>query len=123
METGRRGELIAYLVLIALNLLVLPSWFSPGRFAFGARLALIVLSTAIIAFCSWKVSQILGVSPFTKRKHPTYAPYDAFDDDDDRGEGSRGTPRDWGQAGRFREYDPYDEAPDLPDDPTRENPR
>ena len=83
MRTGRRGELITYLFLIALNLLVLPNWFSPGRFGLPMRLLFIGLSALVIAYCAWKVSGILGVSPFTKRKRPSYAPYEPDDPDHD----------------------------------------
>jgi len=86
MGTGRRGELFAYSAIIAVNLLVLPNWFSPGRFAFGMRLAFIAASAAVIAFCAWRISGILGVNPFSKVKHPRFAPYepDPEDDEDDR---------------------------------------
>ena len=145
METGRRGELFAYLAIIAVNLLVLPNWFSPGRFELPMRLFFIAASVAVIAFCAWRVSGILGVSPFTKRKHPQFAPYAPDEDEDededaavrgvddaDRGAGDgsgvsqraadregatrrRRGARSFGQAEAFREYDPYDEAPDAPE--------
>ncbi|MCB1255362.1 MAG: hypothetical protein M9891_17635 [Austwickia sp.] len=133
MGTGRRGELFAYSAIIAVNLLVLPNWFSPGRFAFGMRLAFIAASAAVIAFCAWRISGILGVNPFSKVKHPRFAPYEpALDDDeDDRPDresfGDDQSPfgrarrrrqeeaRSWGRSEDFREYDPYDEAPEPPD--------
>lgn len=132
METGRRGELVAYLAIIAVNLLVLPRWFSPGQFAFGTRVVLVALSAGVIAFCAWKVSGILGVSPFTNRKHPRYAPYEVSNEQAEFGESGersddsphararrrRAEARRFGQAEEFREYDPYDEAPGEPDPPT-----
>ncbi len=124
MDTGRRTQLLTYLLLIAINLMVVPNWFSPGRIGFGPRVALIALNVAVIAFCAWKISQIFGVSPFTRRKHPTYEPYEPGDEDDDEDErgGRRGAlrpvepraepERHWGQSGSFQEFDPYDEAAD-----------
>ncbi|QQS01392.1 MAG: hypothetical protein IPK37_02670 [Austwickia sp.] len=121
VQTGRRGELFAYLAIIAVNLLVLPNWFSPGRFALAARLGFIALSVLVIAFCAWRITGILGVSPFTKRKHPQYAPY-GVDDEDDGAEDAgpfaaarrrRQEARSWGQSEDFEEYDPYDDAPDA----------
>lgn len=88
MRTGRRGELFGYLAILALNLLVLPNWFSPGRFGFGTRLGFIGVSAAIIAFCAWRITGILGVSPFSKVKRPTFAPYRPAPGEDDAGEGT-----------------------------------
>lgn len=116
MGTGRRGQLVAYLLAIGVNLAVLPNWFSPGRFSLTSRLLFVGLSVLVVAFCAWRISQILGVNPFTRLKHPTYRPYQEPADDDPAVEPrDRSLPRRWGQAHHFREYDPYEEAPQLPD--------
>ena len=85
----------------------------------------------MIAFCAWRISGILGVNPFSKVKHPRFAPYepDPEDDEDDRPDresfGDDQSPfgrarrrrqeqaRSWGRSEDFREYDPYDEALSL----------
>ncbi|MBW3084744.1 hypothetical protein KEM60_00933 [Austwickia sp. TVS 96-490-7B] len=82
MDTGQRRQVLIYLVMIGLNLLVLPRWFSPGRFGLGTRLVFIGVQALLIALCAWQISRVMGVNPFSKLKHPVYIPYQGSDDEE-----------------------------------------
>ncbi|WP_240322715.1 nuclear transport factor 2 family protein [Austwickia chelonae] len=122
MILGRRPQVLINLTVIGVNLLVLPNWFSPGRFPLQARLAFVAVHVVLIALCSWWLSQALGVNPFTRRRHPVYTPYaldpEAGDLPTDRSgkesSGKRNSRDNWGRSGDFREFDPHEEEPDPP---------
>lgn len=79
---SQRAAVVIYFVVIAANLMVLPTWFAPGRFLVSSRVAFIALNVLLIVFCAWKVSQLLGANPLRRRgPHPSAQLRDGYGDD------------------------------------------
>ncbi|GAB76864.1 Ketosteroid isomerase-related protein [Austwickia chelonae] len=128
MSLGRRPQVLINLAVIGMNLLVLPNWFSPGRFPLQARLAFVAVHVVVIALCSWWLSRALGVNPFTRLRRPVYTPY-ALEPDEEGpssasssgGRPGKGSGQRWGRSGEFREFDPHEEEADPPVAPAGED--
>ena len=79
---SQRAAVFIYFGVIAANMMVLPTWFAPGRFPVSSRVAFIALNVLLIVFCAWKVSQLLGANPLRRRgSHPSAQLRDGYGDD------------------------------------------
>ncbi len=79
---SQRTAVFIYFGVIAANMMVLPTWFAPGRFPVSSRVAFIALNVLLIVFCAWKVSQLLGANPLRRRgSHPSAQLRDGYGDD------------------------------------------
>ena len=79
---SQRAAVFIYFGVIAANMMVLPTWFAPGRFPVSSRVAFIALNVLLIVFCAWKVSQLLGANPLRRRgSHPSAQLRDSYGDD------------------------------------------
>ncbi len=77
-----RSTVAIYVVVIVINLLVLPTWFAPGRFPLTSRVAFITLSVLLVVFCAWKLSALLGGNPLRRRgPHPSGQLREGYGDD------------------------------------------
>lgn len=77
-----RSTVAIYVVVIVINLLVLPTWFAPGRFPLTSRVAFIALSVLLVVFCAWKLSALLGGNPLRRRgPHPSGQLREGYGDD------------------------------------------
>lgn len=79
---SQRVAVAIYFAVIAVNMMVLPTWFTPGRFPLSSRAAFVALNVLLMVFCAWKVSQILGANPLRRRgPHPSVQLREGYGDD------------------------------------------